>query len=93
MYENKAYMYGVLAVLKCLKYSIGFPGEKILHLRPSTHNCMTYGELDVLPLHVAIDKRISGYWFRLLSKHHSAYSYCICRMALTLFPNDLYKTH
>ena len=67
--------------------------EKILHLRPSTPNCMVYGELRVLPLQVAIDKRIIGYWFRLLSTHHSAYSYCIYRMALTLFSNDLYKTH
>ena len=50
---------------------------KILHLRPSTPNCMVYGELCVLPQQVAIDKRIIEYWFRLLSKHHSAYSYCI----------------
>ena len=67
--------------------------KKILHLRPSTPNCMVYGELGVLPLQVAIDKRIIRYWFRLLCKHHSAYSYCIYRMALTLFSNDLYKTH
>ena len=67
--------------------------KKRLHLRPSTSNCMVYGELGVLPIQVAIDKRIIGYWFRLLSKHHSAYSYCIYRMALTLFSNDLYKTH
>ena len=67
--------------------------KKILHLRSSTPNCMVYGELRVLPLQVAIDKRIIGYWVRLLSKHHSAYSYCIYRMALTLFPNDLFKTH
>ena len=54
---------------------------------------MVYGELGVLHLQVAIVKRIIGYWFRLLSKHHSAYTYCIYRMALTLFSNDLYKTH
>ena len=67
--------------------------KKLLHLRPSTPNCMVYGELGVLPIQVAIDKRIIGYWFRLLSKHHSAYSYCKYRMALSLFSNDLYKTH
>ena len=66
---------------------------KLLHLRPSTPNCIVYGELGVLPLQVAIDKRIIGYWFRLLSKQHSAYSYCIYKMALTLFLNNLYKTH
>ena len=32
--------------------------KKILHLRPSTTYCMVYGELGVLPLQVAIDKRI-----------------------------------
>ena len=82
--------YGALAVLKCLKYSIGISWKKRMHLRPSTPNCMVYGELGVLPLQVAIAKRIIGYWFRLLSKHHSVYSYCIYRMALTLFSNDLY---
>ena len=46
--------------------------EELLHLRPSTPNCMVYRELGGLPLQVAIDKRIIGYWFRLLSKHHSA---------------------
>ena len=65
--------------------------KKRLHLRPSTPNCMVYGGLGVLPLQVAIDKRIIGYLFRLLSKHHSAYSYCIYRMPFTLFSNDLYK--
>ena len=53
--------------------------------------CMSYGELGVLPLQVAIGKRMIGYWFRLLSKHDTAYSYCLYRMALTLFSNDLYK--
>ena len=65
--------------------------KKLLHLRYLY--CMVYGELGVLSLQVAIDKRKIGYWFRLLSKHHSAYSYCIYRMALALFPDDLYKTH
>ena len=32
--------------------------KKLLHLRPSTPNCMVYGELGVLPLQVVIDKRI-----------------------------------
>ena len=67
--------------------------KKIQHLRPSTPNCMVYGELGVLPLQIAIDKCIIGYWFRLLSKHHSAYSYYINRMTSTLFSNGLYKTH
>ena len=35
-----------------------FPKKKLLHLRPSTPNCMVYGELCVLPLQVAVDKRI-----------------------------------
>ena len=46
---------------------------------------MVYGELDVLPLQIAIDKRIIAYWARQLSKHDSAYSYCLYRMELTLF--------
>ena len=54
---------------------------------------MIYDDLGVLPLQVAIEKGIIGYWFRLLSKHHSAYSYCIYRMVLALFSNYLYKTH
>ena len=43
--------------------------RKLLHLRPSTPNCMAYGELGVLHLEVAIDERIIEDWFRLLSKH------------------------
>ena len=42
--------------------------KKRLRLRPSAPNCMVYGELGVLPLQVAIDKRIIEYWFRLISK-------------------------
>ena len=85
--------YGVLAVRKCLKYCIEISWKKLLHLRHSTPNSMVYGELGVLPQQIAIDKRIIAYWFRLLSKYNSTYSYCLCRMALTLFSNDLYKTH
>ena len=35
-----------------------FLKKLLLHLRPSTPNCMVYGELGGLPLQVAIDKRI-----------------------------------
>ena len=51
---------------------------------------MVYGELGVL---VTIDKCMIGYWFRQLSKHDSAYSCYLFRLALTLFSNDQYKTH
>ena len=47
----------VLIYLLCVQ-------KKLLHLRPSTPNFMVYGELGVVPLQVAIDKRIIGYWFR-----------------------------
>ena len=51
----------------------------------STPKSTVYGEeeLGVLPLPIAMDKRMIGYWFKLLSKHDSAYSYCLYRIALT----------
>ena len=46
---------------------------------------MVYVELRVLALQLAIDKRMIRYWFRLLSKHRSAHSYCIYKITLTFF--------
>ena len=34
--------------------------KNLLHLKPSTDNCMVYEDLGVLPLQVAIDKRLTG---------------------------------
>ena len=46
----------------------------MLKLRPSTPNCMIYGEVGKLPLQVTVDKNIINYWLRLLNKddHTSA---------------------
>ena len=61
-------------------------------MRHSTPKCMMYVELGVLALQLAIDKRMIRYGFRLLSKHRSAYSYCLYKITLTLFANDIYKS-
>ena len=42
--------------------------KKILKLRPSTPNCMIYGEVGKLPLQITVDKNMINYWLRLLNK-------------------------
>ena len=66
--------------------------KKLLKLRPSTPNCMVYGEVGALPLQVSVDKRVINYWLRLLNKHESTYSYIIYNIALKLFTIGDYKT-
>ena len=42
-------------VFSCIEiFHTNFLVNKVLHLRPSTLNCMVYGELGVLPLHVPV---------------------------------------
>ena len=68
---------------KCLK--------KLLDLRPSTPNCMVYGEVGKLPLQVAIDKHLINYWLRILDKEESTLAYMIYRISLNLFSREEYK--
>ena len=49
--------------------------KKILKLRPSTPNCMVYGEVGVLPLQVSVEKRVINYWLRLVNKNESTFTY------------------
>ena len=40
--------------------------KKVLKLRPSTSNCMVYGEVGKLPLQIYVDKELISYWLRIL---------------------------
>ena len=66
--------------------------KKILKLRPSTPNCMVYGEVGALPLQVSVDKRVINYWLRLLNKKESTFSYIVYNIALKLFVIGDYRT-
>ena len=44
-------------------------------LRPSTPNCMIYGEVGQLPLQVYVDKQLIAYWFRVLNKDVHTFAY------------------
>ena len=42
--------------------------NKILKLRPSTPNCMIYGEVGKLSPQTTVDKQLIAYWIRVLNK-------------------------
>ena len=62
--------------------------KKILKLRPSIPNCMIYGEVGKLPLHVSVDKQLIAHWFRVLNKDVHTFSYKVYVIALNLFCRD-----
>ena len=84
--------YRGLTVLNSMKYCKGICFQNIaFNAFYSTAWCtesLVYNR--VLPLQVAIDKRIIRYWFGILSKHDS---YCLYRMALIPLSNKQYKTY
>ena len=45
--------------------------KKLLNLRPSSPNCMVYGEVGKLPIQSTIDKHLINYWLRLLDKEEN----------------------
>ena len=49
--------------------------QKIIKLRPSTPNCMIYGEIRKLPQQVPVDKQLIAYWFRVLNKDVHTFAY------------------
>ena len=49
--------------------------QKIIKLRPSTPNCMIYGEVGKLQLQVSVDKQLIAYWFRVLNKDVHTFAY------------------
>ena len=59
--------------------------KKLLNLRPSTPNCMVYGEVGKFPLQVTIDKHVINYWLRILNKDESTLAYKIYRISLNCF--------
>jgi len=65
--------------------------KKLLNLRPSTPNCMIYGEVGKMPLQVNIDKQMINYWLRLLNKEENTLAYIIYKISLNLFSRDIYK--
>ena len=65
--------------LTCWKSCITYFSQKNLKLRPSTPNCMIYGEGGKLPLQTSVDKQLIVYWLCVLNKdvHTCAYNYGI----------------
>ena len=66
--------------------------KKLLHLRPSTPNCMVYGEVGKLPLQVTVDKHVINYWLRLLAKEESTLAHKMYMISFNLFYRDEYKS-
>ena len=63
--------------------------EKILKLRPSTPNCMIYGEVGKLPLQTSNEKQLIAYWLCVLNKDVHAFAYMMYMIALNLFHRDI----
>ena len=66
--------------------------KKILKLRPSTPNCMIYGEVGKLPLQTSVDKQLIAYWLRVLNKDVHTFAYMVYMIELKLFRRDEYKS-
>ena len=60
----------------------------MLWLRPSTPNCIVYGEVGKLPLHIKVDKQLLTYWFRLLTKDDQTFACIVYMIVLKLFLRD-----
>ena len=65
--------------------------KKLLRLRSSTPNCMTYGEVGKFPLRVTVDKYIISYWLRILNKKQSTLTFIVYQIMLNLHINNVYK--
>ena len=65
--------------------------KKILGLRPSTPNCIVYGEVGKLPLQIKVDKQLITYWFRLLTKDDQTFAYIVYMIVLKLILRDEYQ--
>ena len=46
-------------------------------MRPSTPNCMIYGEVGKLPLQTSVDKQLIAYWLRVLNKDVHTFAYMV----------------
>ena len=68
-----------------------FP-KKVLKLRPSTSNCMVYGEVGKLPLQIYVDKQLISYWLHILDKDKNTLAY-ITYIIVCLFMCNEYKAH
>ena len=79
-----AQKFGDLNKLTCWKSFIKNFKQNI-KLRPSTPNCMIYGEVGKLPLQVSVDKQLIAYWFRVLNKDVHTFAYMVYRIALNFF--------
>ena len=54
-------------------------------MRPSTPNCIVYGEVGKLPLQTKVDKQLITYWLRLLTKDGRTFAYIVYMIVLKLF--------
>ena len=62
-----------------------------MKLRPSTPNCIVYGEIGKFPLQVTVDQHVINYWLRLINKDETTIAHIIYMTALQLFNRDEYK--
>ena len=63
---------------------------KVLKLKPSTSNCMVYGGVGKLPLHIFVDKKLISYWLRILDKDKNALAYITYMIVLNPFMRNEY---
>ena len=66
--------------------------KQSLKLRPSTPNCMVYGEVGKLPLQVTVDKLLIAYWLRLLNKDECTLAHIVYMITFNLFVRGEYKS-
>ena len=69
-------------------YQFFFPKK----LRPSTPNCMIYGEVGKLPQQTFVDKQLIVYWLRVLNKEVHTFAYMVYMIALNLFRRNEYRS-
>ena len=61
-------------------------------MRPSTLNCMIYGEVGKLPLQTSVNKQLISYWLRVLNKDVHTFTYMVYMIALNVFRRDECKS-
>ena len=71
-------------LLKFCKYLLG--------LKASTPNCMVYGELGCLPVHISIKMRMVGYWLKVMSSDDNRICKKFYNILFDLHESNLYES-
>ena len=85
---NKIISYYLISVKKLY----GFYPECLFKLSKSTPSVLIYGETGTTPLHIIIEKRMIGYWLRILMGSSSKLNYQIYTYILHLDMQNIYST-